>query len=102
MMINKRRGAAGVKAMLRKGGRSQERRSIASLQMDFVGGNARALVGRNQQPGKTNYFLGNDPAKWHTNIPLFSRVEYEQLYPGIDLAFLGESKTLEFDYVVHP
>lgn len=70
--------------------------------MDFVGGNARGLVGRNQQAGKVNYFLGNDPAKWHTDIPLFSRVEYEELYPGIDLAFLGESKTLEFDYVVHP
>jgi len=102
MMLHKRHGAAAVKAMLRKGGRTQEKTSVASLRMDFVGGNARALVGRNQQAGKVNYFLGNDPAKWHANIPLFSRVEYEELYPGIDLAFLGESKTLEFDYVVHP
>jgi len=103
MMLHKRYGAAGVKALLKKGsGRIQEKTAVASLRMDFVGGNARAVVGRNQQAGKVNYFLGNDPGKWHANIPLFSRVEYEELYPGIDLAFLGESKTLEFDYVVHP
>jgi hypothetical protein len=103
MMLHKRRGAAGVKALIKKGGgRTQEKTSVASLRMDFVGGNARGLVGQNQQAGKVNYFVGNDPAKWHSNIPLFSRVEYQGLYPGIDLAFLGESKILEFDYVVHP
>ena len=51
MMLHKRHGAAGVKAMLRKGGRTQEKTSVASLRMDFVGGHARALVGRNQQAG---------------------------------------------------
>jgi len=102
MMLNKRRGPAAVKAMLRNKARGQEKTSVASLRMSFVGAHANGIAGLDQQPGKVNYFLGNDRAKWRTNIPLFGRVEYENLYPGIDLAFRGESKKLEFDYIVRP
>ena len=102
MMLNKRRGPAAVRAMFRNKARSQEKTSVASLRMNFVGAHARAIDGWNQQSGKVNYFVGNDRSKWRTNIPLFGRVEYRNLYPGIDLAFRGESKKLEFDYIVHP
>lgn len=102
MMLNKRRGAAAVKAMLKKQAASRAKTPVASLRMEFVGARRSAIVGQNQQPGKVNYFLGNDPAKWRTNVPLFERVEYRELYPGIDLAFRGESKKLEFDYIVRP
>ena len=103
MMLNKRRGAAATKAMLlKRKAHSQKTASVASLKMDFVGARTDALVGQDLQSGKVNYFLGNDPAKWHANIPLFERVEYQQLYPGIDLAFRGKNRQLEFDYIVHP
>src|SRR5215471_8495956 len=53
-------------------------------------------------PGKANYFIGNDPAKWHTNVPTYSRVQYAGIYPGIDLVYYGNQRQLEYDFVVRP
>ena len=32
--------------------------------------------GLEQLPGTANYFIGNDPNKWHTNIPTYAKVPY--------------------------
>ncbi len=61
-----------------------------------------AATGRDEQPGKVNYFLGNDPAQWHTNIATFGRVAYDDVYPGIDLVYYGNQQQLEYDFVVAP
>ncbi len=53
-------------------------------------------------PGKANYFLGNDPTKWRTNVPTYARVHYQDLYPGIDLIYYGNQRQLEYDLVVRP
>ena len=75
----------------------------AVIRMQFVGANATpTITGRDQQPGKINYFLGNDPAKWHTNISTFGRVEYDEVYPGIDLVYYGNQQQVEYDFVVSP
>jgi hypothetical protein len=102
VMMHKRRGAAGVKAMMKKqSGKGRQASPMASLQMNFLGANQHSqLVADDLQSGKVNYFLGNDPAKWHTNVPLYGRVSYRNIYPGIDLAFHGASHQLEFDYLV--
>lgn len=52
--------------------------------------------------GKTNYLVGNDPAKWKTGISNYARLRYEELYPGIDLVFYGNDNELEYDLVVSP
>jgi Beta-propeller repeat len=51
-------------------------------------------------PGHSNYLHGSDPALWLRNIPQFSRVRYQQIYPGIDLLFHGSGDKLENDFVV--
>jgi hypothetical protein len=48
-------------------------------------------------PGRSNYFIGNDPAKWHTDVPHYGRVRYRNLYPGIDLVLYGNPQQLEYD-----
>ncbi|MBI1761658.1 MAG: SBBP repeat-containing protein [Acidobacteria bacterium] len=53
-------------------------------------------------PGKSNYFIGNDPRQWRTDVPTFERVRYRQLYPGIDLIFYGRQRALEYDFVLAP
>jgi len=41
------------------------------LRIKAVGANpAPQVVGKEQLPGKVNYFLGSDPGKWRTNEPL--------------------------------
>jgi hypothetical protein len=71
--------------------------------MHVIGGNPAAIMrGLAPLPARTNYFIGNDPARWRTNVPAFSKVRYENEYPGIDLVFYGHQRTLEYDWVVHP
>jgi hypothetical protein len=60
------------------------------------------LEGVDELPGKANYFLGNDPRKWRTNVPLFTKVKYRDVYPGVDLVYYGNQKQLEHDFVVAP
>ncbi len=54
------------------------------------------------QEGKVNYFLGNDPANWKTNIATYRSVVYREAYPGIDLKFYGSNEHLEYDVIVKP
>ena len=76
---------------------------VDSLQMKLAGANPNANVsGAELLPGKSNYFLGNDPAKWHRGVPQFARVRYEDIYPGINLVFYGNQGHLEYDFQVAP
>lgn len=76
---------------------------VNSLQMRLAGANPNArLTGADLLPGKSNYFLGNDPAKWRHSVPQFARVRYENIYPGINLVFYGNQGRLEYDFQVAP
>ena len=71
--------------------------------MTLVGANPKAVVaGSERLPGMSNYFIGNDPKKWHTGIPQFAGVRYQSVYPGIDLVFYGSQGHLEYDFKVAP
>jgi hypothetical protein len=73
------------------------------IRMQLVGANsAPAMTGLEELPGKVNYLIGNDPSKWQTQVPLYSRARTEQVYPGVDLLFHGDQKQLEYDFVVAP
>ncbi len=75
----------------------------AALHMKLAGSNPHAIKrGLDQLPGKVNYFLGNDPSKWRTNVATYARVEYKNVYPGVDLLYYGNDRELEYDFVVAP
>lgn len=61
-----------------------------------------AVVGEDQKPGKVNYFIGRNPTNWHTNVPIFGRVRYKNVYPGIDLVYYGSGRQLECDFALSP
>lgn len=60
------------------------------------------VVGVDPVPGETNYFIGNDPARWHTHVRSFARVRYIGVYPGVDLVAYGNEGNLEYDFEVAP
>jgi hypothetical protein len=60
------------------------------------------VVGLEELPGKTNYFLGNDPQRWRTHVPTYAKVHYTAVYPGVDLVYYGQSRHLEYDFLVAP
>ncbi len=71
--------------------------------MEPIGANASASVEPlEQQPSKSNYFIGNVPERWHTNVPNYAKVRYRSLYPGVDLIYYGNQRQLEYDFIVSP
>ncbi len=77
--------------------------AAADLRLRLEGSNpAVRLSGSDPLPGTVNYFSGSDPGKWRTNVAVYSKVRYEQVYPGIDLVFYGNQRQLEYDFVLAP
>jgi hypothetical protein len=88
---------------LRKARQAGEMRQLTAVRLRFEGGNPDPqIAGTGEMPGKANYFIGNDPQKWHTDVPAYARVKYTGIYPGIDLVFYGNQRRLEYDFVVAP
>ncbi len=73
------------------------------VRMSLVGAMPQPRVSALEElPGKANYFIGNDPAKWQTNVPTYAKVQYRDVYPGIDVVYYGNQRQLEYDFVVAP
>jgi hypothetical protein len=74
-----------------------------SLRLRLDGANPRPrIAGTDQLPGYANYFIGNDPRASQTNVPTYARIQYRDVYPGVDLVFYGTPSSLEHDFVVGP
>ena len=73
------------------------------LRMQLVGADTKTqLTADGRLPGTVNYFTGNDPAKWQTDVPTFERINYAGVYPGVNLVYYGRQRQLEFDFDVAP
>jgi hypothetical protein len=101
--------AGGATLSLQSGQAGASARSLPDtqapsvVQMKLVGANTAAkATGLDRQPGISNYFLGNDPSQWHTNVPNFARMQYQGVYPGVDLIYYGNQSQLEYDFRVAP
>ena len=44
-----------------------------------------------------SYFMGNDPEKWHSDVPVWGGVRYADLYPGVDLVIGGGKGDWRFE-----
>ena len=76
---------------------------FSTLRMRLDGSNPSAqITGLDRTATQINYFMGNDPNKWHTDVPAYSKVKYAGIYPGVDLMFYGNRRELEYDFVVAP
>jgi Domain of unknown function DUF11/Beta-propeller repeat len=75
--------------------------SVIRMRLDGANSSAR-VSGASPLPGKSSYFIGNDPSKWHRDIPQFARVQYEAVYPGVNLVYYGDQGQLEYDFRVAP
>ena len=75
----------------------------SAVRMKLVGANSTTKpAGDGQLPGISNYLIGNDPSKWHRDVPQFARVRYRDVYPGIDLVYYGNKGRLEYDFEIAP
>ena len=75
----------------------------ALLGIQFVGAKREStLVGLDEQGGRSNYFIGNDPSRWHRNIPQYARVMEQNVYPGTNVIFYGNPRPIEYDFQLAP
>jgi len=73
------------------------------IRLSYLGMSPDAtLVAEEMLPAKTSYLLGSDPTKWQVAVPNYRAVRYRDIYPGIDLVFYGNGKSLEYDFVIAP
>jgi hypothetical protein len=68
---------------------------------DFVGANPTpGFEPHGPQPGIYNYLIGNDPAKWRTNVTAYNEVVYRNVWDGVDLRLYPNG--LEQEFVLAP
>jgi uncharacterized repeat protein (TIGR01451 family) len=97
------RQAAGDLLLLPSEAVMRFRDARAPLRMKFAGANRDPkIAGAERLPGHQNYLLGNNPAKWQTNVPTFLKVVYEGIYPRTSLVFYGNNRELEYDFELAP
>jgi hypothetical protein len=83
--------------------RNSQLSASSVLRMKLVGANSQAPVeGLEPLNGKVSYFLGDQPQAWQTNVASYGKVEYSQVYPGIDLMYYSHQGQLEYDFKVAP
>ena len=76
--------------------------SLVSMQLVNARTDA-SVKGEQQLSGTTNYFIGNDPNRWQTEMPAYAQVRYRDVYPGVDLVFYGnDDSRLEHDFIIGP
>ncbi len=73
------------------------------LRVNLLGANSGAHAeALDPLPGKRNYLIGADPAKWRTDVPTYSRVRYDEIYRGISVVYYGQHDRLEYDFRIAP
>lgn len=79
------------------------RPAVSIVEMRLTGGRPWMQIRGLKPTGSfSNYFLGNDPKAWRTDIPHYAEVRAAGVYEGIDLVFYERGGDLEYDFVVSP
>jgi len=82
---------------------SKGRGPATDVRMALVGANPSPhILGRDATSAVSNYFVGSDQRSWRARVPHYAKVEYRDVYPGVNLVYYGNQQQLEFDFVVEP
>jgi hypothetical protein len=69
------------------------------LRLKLIDANPAATIeGLDELAGKSNYFIGNDPANWRAGVANYARVKCADVYRGVDLIYYGNGSELEYDF----
>jgi hypothetical protein len=71
------------------------------VRVSFSGGNSAYADGE-QLPGKMNYFVGNVPSKWATNVPRFAGATAQHMLSGLDVRYYFDQGSPRYDLILAP
>jgi gliding motility-associated-like protein len=84
-------------------GADSARVSCHSIDVQFTGASMASIIeGKHRRNYNHNYFLGNDPSRWASSVPVFEEVVYKSIYQGIDLLVYSSETSFKYDFVIAP
>lgn len=60
------------------------------------------IIGKNEFNCKINYFKGDNKSEWKSCIPIYEKLLYKEVYPGIDLLYYGKQTNMKLEFIVQP
>ncbi|MBI5219885.1 MAG: gliding motility-associated C-terminal domain-containing protein [Bacteroidia bacterium] len=60
------------------------------------------ITNEDESPDYCNYYIGNDPSKWATNIRKYDVVNYQNIYSKTDLKVYTPNQQLKYEFKVYP
>ena len=73
-----------------------------AYRMRFLGAAAVTPSSTDRMEGYSNYYLGDDPSRWRSQVSSYASVRYDDLYPGISLEIYGGRKAMKYNLIVEP
>jgi gliding motility-associated-like protein len=80
----------------------ESRFGVHHYKMHFDGASIPAVAGEKKHAHHYNFYLGDDPARWTSGVPIWQKLRYNELYEGIDLVMYGKENRLKYDFKVAP
>ena len=72
-----------------------------AYRMNFLGANDNPVAeGYLPFEDYNNYYIGDDPKKWASNVKKYGQIKYTQLYQGIDLLFYEYHHTYKYEFIL--
>jgi gliding motility-associated-like protein len=71
-----------------------------AFEVEFVNAQQAIIQPTSQKKHNVNYFIGNDESQWANNVPVFEKLEYGEIYPGIDVQYYSSGNQLKYDFIV--
>ncbi len=83
------------------GGRSARTLRVVGVRFEGASDGGTPRV-EDPLPGRIHRLQGGRTGAWRTGLQAFGRVVYPGVYDGIDVAYYGRGRELEYDFVVAP
>lgn len=73
-----------------------------AVKVKFEAAQKPVLQGKQTLKTYHNYYLGKNPDKWKSQVPLHREILYKNIYPNIDWKIDIASQSLKNEWIVHP
>ncbi len=85
----------------RKGRRAPSGRSWV-IKMDFIGARKDAAPEGLERSGAVFSYFKGGREDWQAGLPGYRRIIYRELWPGVDLVYMGDVGRLKYEFVLRP
>lgn len=73
-----------------------------AFSLRFENSDEISYSGLSQKSGYHNYFLGNDPTRWKSHVPVYKELSATNVYEGVDLRVYSDNGAFKYDFVLAP